>query len=159
VPALFALGDTVTMSGHATAPQPSTAEKPKPVEAKMDGSYAYPPDLSCARTGSVLLDAQRSTTPYITSAQDARIQVTELRVALEHRRLNALTPYHHTAWASSLQYHNLLDRYPTLSHCIQLGFDAGIPKLLRTHTPPNGMSLDKFAEAYEVIERNEFSKG
>jgi len=158
VPALFALGDTVTISGHATAPQPSTAEKPKPAEAKMDGLYAYRQDRSYAQTGSDLLDAQQSTIPYITYAQDAKIRIMELKFVLEHRRLNTCTPYHHTAWASSLQHHNLLDRYPTLSYCIQLGFDTGIPKLLHTHTPPNGTSLDEFDEAYEDIERNKFSK-
>ena len=83
----------------------------------------------------------------------------ELKTALERRSLNALTPYHHSAWATSLQHHDLLERYPTLHHCIRFGFDAGIQQFRHTHAPPNNTLLDEFIEAYNDVERNEFGKG
>jgi len=43
-----------------------------------------------------------------------------LKNVLKHRKLNALTPYYLHTRAASLQHHNLLERYPTLAHNIQL---------------------------------------
>ena len=54
VPALYAWGDTITISGPATVPQPSTAEKLNPTETKT---------VSYARTVSVLPGAQAPTSP------------------------------------------------------------------------------------------------
>lgn len=133
--------------------------KSRPVETKVAGSSVYPRAFSYARTGSDLLGAQLPTIPSVTSAPDAKSQTMVLRTALEHRSLNALTPYKHDAWAASLQHHKLVERYPSLSHSIQFGFDAGIRKLQQTHAPPNNTSLDEFSEAYNGIEQKEFSKG
>ena len=155
----YALGDISTMSEPATVPQPSMARRPNPAEAKMAGSFAYHPVLSYVQTGSGLLDALPPTTPSVISAQGARSPIMELKTALGHRSLNAFTPYKHEAWAASLQYHNLQERYPTLCHSIQFGFDAGIRELHCTFAPLNNKSLDEFVEAYNDIEQKEFSKG
>ena len=159
VPALFALGDTVTMSGSATVLQPSMVERPELVEARAASSSSYHQALTYVGTGSSLLDARLLIIHNVTSVRAARNRTTELKAALEHRKLKALTPYKHDAWATSLQRHNLLQRYPTLCHSIQSGFDAGIPELQWTYAPPNSASLDEFIEAYKDIEQKELGKG
>jgi len=125
----------------------------------MAGSYPSHLVRHCVRTGNVLLAAPPPTTHSATSAPDARKQIMELKAALEHRSREPLTPYKHQAWLFSLHRLNLLDRYPSLPHSIQCGFDAGILSISQSYTPPNSPSLGEFKEAFDEIEQNEFAKG
>jgi hypothetical protein len=152
-------GVTSTTSRAATAPPPSTVEKPWLAEAKTADLSVCPLAHPYVRTGSDLLDAQQPTTLSVTSVPDAQKRVMEFRTALEHRSRNALTPYKHDTWAAALLYHNLTERYPALCHSIQFGFDAGIRIPSCTYTPPNSTSLDEFSAAYHDIESKEFKKG
>ena len=159
VPVLYALGDTVTTSGSATALPLSMAKKPKPAEARAAVLSAYRLALPCVGIGSGPMDVQPPTIPSVTCVPAAKNRIMELKFALELRSRRALTPYKHEAWETSLQCHSLLVFYPTLCHSIRFGFDAGIPEPQCTYAPPNNTSLDVFIEAYNEIERKEFNKG
>jgi len=73
----------------------------------------------------------------VTNAQGVERTITELKIALEHRRNRALTPYHHETWHRLLTKFQLLEKYPFIPHSLQFGFDAGIPSINSTFTPDN----------------------
>jgi hypothetical protein len=105
------------------------------------------------------LDVPIPIIPNGTSAQVANSPIMGLRTVLALRGHKALTPYKYDKWAAMLHKHNLMQRYPTLAHSLQTGFDAGIHDITYTHAPPNSSSLDEYPEAYQEIEDNEFAKG
>ncbi|GLB36656.1 hypothetical protein LshimejAT787_0309430 [Lyophyllum shimeji] len=92
-----------------------------------------------------------------TSAPDAEGRLTELKRALERRRIKALSPYKAQAWECLLRVHNLLTRYPNLPSGFCNGFNAGISPIEHTHTPDNGPSLYTYSHAYLEIVEKEFN--
>ena len=155
----FALGAISTTSERAQALQRGREEKYGLTVGTMADSSASLLVQRYARTGSGQLAVPPPTTPNVTSAQGAEKRIMELRTALELRRLNALTPYKHKAWAKKLRVHNLTKQYPTICHGLRYGFDAGIRELSETYAPANNISLDAFPDAYHDIVNNEFIKG
>jgi hypothetical protein len=81
----------------------------------------------------------------------------ELRNALEHRRINPLTPYKADEWERLLKEHRLLDKYTSIPCQIRHGFNLGIRPITVTYTPPNSSSLYTHAEEYQRITQREFS--
>jgi hypothetical protein len=75
----------------------------------------------------------------------------ELRNALEHRRINPLTPYKADEWERLLKEHRLLDKYTSIPCQIRHGFNLGIRPITVTYTPPNSSSLYTHAEEYQRI--------
>jgi hypothetical protein len=69
-----------------------------------------------------------------TNALGAGRKITELKVALEHRKRCPLTPYKAEFWNKLLHLHNLHTKYPRLIKLLQKGFDAGIQKIYHTFT-------------------------
>ncbi|GLB41303.1 putative tyrosine recombinase [Lyophyllum shimeji] len=112
---------------------------------------------SYARTGNDHRGAAAPAPTTSTSAPDAEGRLTELKRALERRRIEALSPYKAEAWERLLRVHNLLTRYPNLPSGFRNGFDAGIPLIERTHTPDNGPSLYTYSHAYLEIVEKEFN--
>jgi hypothetical protein len=101
---------------------------------------------------------QKITTPH-TFAWDAATKTMEPRLALEARKLKALTPYHPKAWRHALEEFKLICKYPHIPVCLETGFSGGIPTITHTYTPPNNQSVTVHAEAFQSIINNEFSKG
>ena len=98
-------------------------------------------------------------TSSVTSALGVETRIMGLRNALELRKKQALTPYKVEAWESLLRASNLLAKYPTLISSLLQGFDAGIPLILSTYTPPNSPSFLQHPEAYHEMVANELQKG
>lgn len=82
-----------------------------------------------------------------------------LRSVLSRRALEALTPLRHSAWEAALHDLGLSTRYPNLVASIQFGFNAGIPLLTQTFTPPNSSTLSAFAAPFEDIVAHELATG
>ena len=93
-----------------------------------------------------------------TSAQGARLQLTELKAALELRKCRALTPYNHTIWEALLLQSGLIKRYPSIPRNLQTGFIIDIPNILITQTPPNRPVIAEFQEQFDKIVNLEISK-
>ncbi len=79
--------------------------------------------------------------------------------ALEQRRLEALSPYNHKAWATELARLSLRSRYPSLTQGLANGFDLGIPRIPHTYTPPNHPSIRSLTHVYNGIVEHEFALG
>ena len=83
----------------------------------------------------------------------------ELKVALERRKHEALSPYHQEAWAIELSSLGLQSKYPSLVPGLVTGFDLGIPQIHRTFAPPNHPSIGSLLDVYSTIVDNEFASG
>lgn len=123
------------------------------------GGSLHPLGPSSVSIGTAAVDAQHLDTTNATSAQDAATRITELRIALERRRSQALTPYNADAWDVLLDECNLHAKYPNLPNSIRYGFDAGIRRIYETATPSNGPTLHTHSSAYEEIIDKEFERG
>ena len=104
-------------------------------------------------------DAPPAPTSNATNVLDVETRITGLRSALELRRNRALTPYKVDAWQFFLQGSNLLVKYPNLILSLRKGFDAGIPPIYLTYTPPNSPTLLQHPQAYHEMVANELRKG
>ena len=78
---------------------------------------------------------------------------------LARRRLKALSPYNEEAWARELGKYGLQGRCPSLVRGLTEGFRLGIPRILRTHLPPNHPSIRTLPHVYREIVENEFAAG
>jgi hypothetical protein len=93
-----------------------------------------------------------------TSVQGAESRLMVLRNALELKRLNAGAPYIPAAWRKHLQAARISSKFPDLPHDLQFGFDAGIPTIIKTFTPPNRPSITQHSAEFERITQIEFEK-
>ena len=75
----------------------------------------------------------------------------ELRIALELRKLQALTPYRAQVWETLLVNANLLEKYPLLPKNICSGFIINIPNIITTQTPPNKLTINEFLPQFKKI--------
>ena len=112
-----------------------------------------------AAIGTVAEAAPPAPTSSVTSAQGVETKSMGLRDVLELRRSRALTPYRVDAWHYFLHHCNLHVKYPNLVDSLRNGFNAGIPPILSTYTPPNGSTLHQHPEEYQDLVSNEFRKG
>ena len=86
--------------------------------------------------------------------------ITEHRTAHEQKSLSgATTPYHHEAWQKHITHHDLSAKYGYIPNSLQHGFDAGIPTITCTYTPPNHPSVTLYEEHFNNIISKEFAKG
>ena len=83
----------------------------------------------------------------------------ELKVALEQRKHEALSPYHQDAWASKLSSHGLQNKYPSVVSGFAASFNLGIPQIRCTFAPPNHASVGSLFDVYSTIIDNEFASG
>jgi hypothetical protein len=154
----YAWADTVTKSTNAWQSSFGTEKRPVVRETARAASSTQV-ESSYAPTGNALPAVPAQALATITSAPVAERTITELRNALEHRKSKALTPYHHKKWHLLLSRHNLLDKYPSLPHSLQFGFDAGIPPIHSTYTPNNSPTIYVHSQQYHEIIDREFSSG
>jgi hypothetical protein len=104
-----------------------------------------------ATNGRDLAGAWQTTTTQLTCVPGVETRATEPKLALEARRLKALTPYHPRAWREALEEFDLLHRYPHILDCLKTSFSGGIPTITHTYIPPNNISITVHAEALQTI--------
>lgn len=68
-----------------------------------------------------------------------------LRDTAMWRNSPAWTPYNPQVWHGMLADCNLLYKYPKFTHQLKWGFDAGIPAIKNTFTPPNSLTISQNA--------------
>ena len=113
-----------------------------------------------ASTSNSPADAPAVATTTNISAPDAASPIMVLKLALEQRKLRALTPYKPMAWEHALRQAGLLKKYGHLPCAMQIGFDLHIPRITHTQAPPNKDSVGRpeHAEAFQKIIVAEFEK-
>ena len=94
-----------------------------------------------------------------TNAPAAALGTTALRHALSERHKTPLTPLIASAWSLALAETGLDCKYTDIPHLIQHGFDAGIPPVQVTFTPPNNVQTPEHIAAFETIATHELNKG
>ena len=83
----------------------------------------------------------------------------ELSAALGAKRLDANSPYNPNTWHRLLDSASLSSKYPNLSHNLQFGFNAHVPHISRTFSPPNRPSVLVHHMEFKHIIKAEFEKG
>jgi hypothetical protein len=129
-----------------------------PGEMNRDTSSTLVEPLSVP-TGNALSVALTLELATIMSVLDVGKRIMEPKTVLEHRRNRALTPYHHEVWCCMLTEHCLLEKYSSIPHSLQFGFDAGICLVISTFTPDNSPTLYVHTKQYQEIMDHEFSCG
>ena len=76
---------------------------------------------------------------------------TELRIALELRKSQALTPYRAQVWESLLANASLLEKYPLLPENLRSSFIIDIPNIITTQTLPNKLTINEFLPQFEKL--------
>ena len=94
----------------------------------------------------------------VISAQDALQRLMELKIALEHRKLVALTPYNPRVWDSLLTESGLIHRYPSLPQGLRTGFLIDVPNIVSTQAPPNNPIIHEYQSQFNKIVDLEISK-
>jgi hypothetical protein len=94
-----------------------------------------------------------------TFAQAAVQPCTELKSALELRKLTLLTLYKPDAWVYELCRAGALGHFVKIPEGLQLGFKIDFPSILNVQTPQNKDSITKFLVKFNVIIQNELNKG
>ena len=119
-----------------------------------------------ASTGSAPVDATTKITLSDTSAQAVDLPNTGPNSALSRnlrslliRRNAALTPYIPDHWHSELLASGLLAHYPMIPTSLGYGFEAGIPRILQTFTPPNHPSSSEHISIFSEMVNLELQKG
>ncbi|CAA7264068.1 unnamed protein product [Cyclocybe aegerita] len=126
-------------------------ESPQPIAPKATGGISSTQRTqSFAPTGNARPDAAAHLTTPNTSAPVAESRLTELRRALEGKKLNSGSPYKPEAWRQHLERAGLTGKYPNIPSDLQRGFDAGIPVIRTTFTPPNKQSVADFITKAET---------
>ena len=92
------------------------------------------------------------------SAPAAPLLLTELRIVLERRKSQALTPYKSLVWQSILLESGLHKKYPLLAQNLQTGFIINMPKINSTQTPPNRPVIGEFQSQFQKIVELEILK-
>jgi hypothetical protein len=147
---LSALAATPTESLNAQPPCCGTIlSLPLPYD-RTRSSPCEMVDLS-AETGSALLAVPVHVTTAATSAQGVHPPLTELRTALELRKLAALTPYDPRAWEILLTESRLIEKYPLIPESLRTGFLINMPNISVTQTPPNNPAIYEHQSHFDKI--------
>ena len=129
----------------------------------MTGISSIPTEGPSASTGSALVDATTRITLSNTSAQAVGLPDMEPNNVLSCNLLicrnAALTPYIPDHWHSGLLASGLLACYPMIPTSLVYGFEAGIPRILQTFTPPNHPSLSAHISIFSEMVNLELQKG
>lgn len=97
------------------------------------------------------------TTPS-TNVPDVASSTTALRSALELKRLDSGTPFIPEAWLRLLTQYDLISKYPDIPAGLQFGFNAGIPDIQYTFTPPNSPTILEHESEFSRIVQREFEQ-
>ena len=62
-------------------------------------------------------------------------------------------------WHEELSRLGLLPKHPHIAEGLRVGFDLGIPPILRTYAPPNHQSVNTLPNVYSSTVSNEFAAG
>ena len=109
-------------------------------------------------TGSTLQAAPVPVMITDTSALAVPPHLMEPKIALELRKLQALTPYKPQAWESLLFTTNLTKRYPSLVQSMCTGFFLDFPIITHTQTPPNTSAISDLHEHFNKVIQHEITK-
>ena len=82
-----------------------------------------------------------------------------LKIALEQRRVKALTPYNPEAWEHLLISSGLISRYAHIPESLCTSFTACTPLISSTYTPPNHPSILEHRDTFESSVTKEFTLG
>ncbi len=157
-PAPFALVVSPIPSSIARPPLSGTNQPPPIVTKTRADVSSTPKEAFYAPTGNALRVATSPHTAPATSARVAESTITELRSALEQRKIKANTPYKPDAWREQLAKANLINLYPDLPEQLERGFSAGVKPINTTFTPPNKPSVQTHAAAFQLCIQTEFER-
>ena len=135
-PAWYASVAMNTPSQNAMASSCGTDLLGQPERMSRAG-WLQPMGFPSASTGRCHEDVHPPVTSTNTGVWGAERPIMALRLALECRRSEPLTPYWIRAWEEELSCHGLQNKYPTLIQGFRASFDLGIPRISCTYTPPN----------------------
>jgi hypothetical protein len=110
-------------------------------------------------TGNVPPAVGAPATTHVISALDVARPLMELKIALEQRKLKALTPYNADAWAESLQNAGLIEKYSHIPESIRTGFYINFPTISVSQIPPNKETIVEFSVEFQKIVSAEIRKG
>ena len=156
-PAPSALAATLTTCTTAH-PKPCGMAPPHIVKRTRTVASPTPQGASYAWTGNAQMGVPQWPTTPGTNAPGVANKLTELRNVLGRRRLDAGTPYDPSPWHRHLQAANLLDKYPTIPHCLQFSFDAGIRPISHTFAPPNRPTINEYKAEFDELVQIELQK-
>jgi hypothetical protein len=132
--------------------------RPSPRGSKESCSFAAPVPLSASNGNEAEVAPATNTTPNTSAPAATRLR-TELKGALDRRKLNALTPYHPEVWYSLLQEAGIYEEYAYIVSGLCHGFIIGLPNISSTQAPPNRESVAEFKEEFARIVEHEIIKG
>ncbi len=153
-----ALAATNMPSPNAMGSSCGTALPVQPERMSKEG-WSQQTAFPSVSTGKSQKDAQPQATQTGTGAPDAESQGTELKHALEQRRLEPLSPYRREAWTAELSHLGLLCKYPSVIQGFANGFNLGIPPIRSTYAPENHHSVQRLLVPYNDIVEHEFATG
>ena len=104
-----------------------------------------------AETGSACMDAPALVMTAATSVRAVRPPLMELRIALELRKVAALTPYDPQAWETLLTESRLIEKYPLIPQSLRTGFLINMPRIYITQTPPNNPAVFEHQAHFDKI--------
>ncbi|KAJ8509083.1 hypothetical protein ONZ45_g8695 [Pleurotus djamor] len=153
----YALGAIPTESASATSKAYGTTPTQQ-LHVEWERTLSCDQEPRYVSTGNEWEVAPRLRIPTNTAARDASPRLTALRRVLEHRKNNALTPYHIGAWSSLLNQSRLITKYPHIPSSLQFGFDLHIPVIHHTQTPPNKSTILEHINHFRGLIRAEVDK-
>jgi hypothetical protein len=149
----------ITMRSTSATPSLYGTEKSLTATGTSRAISSTQMGLPSALTGNAPLGVPVPAWDIVTNAQDAAKGTMAPKNVLKCRKNKALTPYHPNMWHLLLMKFHLLDKYPSIPHSLQHGFDAGIPYIFSTSTPDNSPSLFVHTLQYQQIIHREFESG
>ncbi len=156
----FALGDTPTTSQIAMR-RKCGMERTFFVDGTKGSVSSTGTEQYCAPAGNESEDATVHPTHKVTSAPDVVQPHMVPKVANEpnHQFPGVATCYNPDTWRRHLSSHNLLTEYAEIPESLQNGFNAGIPIVTQTFTPPNHSSVSLYSTHFNSIVNDELTKG
>ena len=126
-------------------------------ERTSRAGWLQPTGFPSASTDRCHKDVHPPVTSTDTGVQGEERPIMALRLALERRRSEPLTPYWIRVWEEELSHHGLQNKYPALIQGFRVGFNLGIPHISCTYTPPNHNSIRLLTDVYMSIITNKFT--
>ena len=154
----FASDATSAFSANARPESFGTAPPQRPKKTRA-GDLSAQAGFPYASTGNYQPAASPTTTPTDTVAPVAERRAMAPKHALELKRLEATSPYAHSAWQTELSRLGLLTKYPRIVEGFKRGFDLGIARIHNTYTPPNHPSNLLLSGVYSATVSSEFAAG
>jgi hypothetical protein len=146
------------MSTHAKSPKPGTTftrRFPRESEEHYVYEATAPLYASIGREAEAAKVQDTTTDISVLAVVKHRM---ELKIALDHRRLKPLTPYHPDAWESFLAKAGLSHKYQHIIKGLRNGFIINLPTISSTQAPPNRQSVIEFSAEFSRIVSHKFLK-